>query len=195
MPIIEPIQKALAKNNYKEPTPIQEQAIPALLDNRNLLACSQTGTGKTASFIIPILQQLSTLDKPEPKHPQSLVLTPTRELAEQISKYAQSLGRYMHVSQTTVYGGVKPFNQIRALKKGTSLLIATPGRFLDLMEQGYIKLGQIRTFVLDEADRMLDMGFLPDIKRIHGMLPEQHQCMLFSATMPPEIDKVSEQFL
>lgn len=194
--LIQPIRKAIAERRYSQPTPIQSQAIPHLIQGRDLLGCAQTGTGKTGAFALPILQRLAkTRNNVGPKKTSALILTPTRELAVQIGDSFKTYGRYLKVGYTVVYGGVSYRPQIKGLSKGIDVLIATPGRLVDLLNQGYVKLDQTETFVLDEGDRMLDMGFLPDIRKIFAMLPEQRQTMLFSATMSKEISALAKQFL
>ena len=196
MPLVEPIQRALASENYTTPTPIQSQAIPHLLAGRDLLGCAQTGTGKTAAFALPILQRLAEDRKrATPRTPRVLVLSPTRELAAQIAESFATYGRHVQFRMTTVYGGVGQGPQVRALTQGVHVLVATPGRLLDLMEQGYIKLDGVDVFVLDEADRMFDMGFLPDIKRIISKLPQKRQSLFFSATMPDKIADLANTLL
>ena len=195
--VIEPIHKALRDEGYSQPTPIQAQSIPKLLDGYDLLACAQTGTGKTAAFTIPILQHLY-LDEHRNRQGRkirALVVTPTRELAIQIGESLRAYGRYTKIRSTVIFGGIKPGRQIEQLKRGVEVLIATPGRLLDLMGQGYISLRDIEYFVLDEADRMLDMGFIHDIRKIIAKLPTDRQSLFFSATMPPDIVKLSRQIL
>jgi ATP-dependent RNA helicase RhlE len=194
--LIEPIIKALHKEGYNEPTPIQQQAIPPAILGKDILGLAQTGTGKTAAFALPILQKLQQ----EPtakgyKHTRALILTPTRELACQINESFQTYGRYTHVKQEVIFGGVSQHAQTLALRFGTDVLIATPGRLLDLMNQGHVHLDHLEIFVLDEADRMLDMGFIHDIKRIIRALPVKKQTMLFSATMPPQISQMAASLL
>ncbi|MCG2462259.1 DEAD/DEAH box helicase [Flavobacteriaceae bacterium F89] len=195
--IVEPILKALTAEGYTHPTPIQEQSIPILLRKKDLLGCAQTGTGKTAAFAIPILQQLF-LDKQERKGPQrikSLVVTPTRELAIQIGESFSAYGRFTGIKNTVIFGGVKQGSQTKALRNGVDILVATPGRLLDLMNQGFISLRDIEYAVLDEADQMLDMGFIHDVKKIIAKLPPQRQSLFFSATMPPAILELSRKLL
>ncbi len=195
--IIEPILKALVAEGYTHPTPIQEQSIPILLRKKDLLGCAQTGTGKTAAFAVPILQQLF-LDKQERKGPQrikALVVTPTRELAIQIGESFTAYGRFTGIKNTVIFGGVKQGSQTQALRNGVDILIATPGRLLDLMNQGFISLRDIEFAVLDEADQMLDMGFIHDVKKIIAKLPPQRQSLFFSATMPPTILELSRKLL
>jgi ATP-dependent RNA helicase RhlE len=194
--IIEPILKSLEKEGYTNPTPIQAQAIPIILQGTDLLGCAQTGTGKTAAFAIPILQLLSANRTNEKKKKiRSLIITPTRELAIQIDESFKTYGRYTGLTCTVIYGGVNQFQQTSALQRGVDILVATPGRLLDLMNQGYISLKDIEFFVLDEADRMLDMGFIHDIRRILAVLPHKRQSLFFSATMPFEIIKLANTIL
>jgi len=194
--LIGPIRRAVREEKYSHPTPIQIQAIPHLLEGRDLLGCAQTGTGKTAAFALPILQRLAENQKtPRPKCMHALILTPTRELAAQISDSFRTYGRYLKINHAVVYGGVKYNAQIRALSRGLDIVVATPGRLLDLFEQGHLRMDEIDVLVLDEADRMLDMGFLPDIRKIFSAIPEERQTMLFSATLPDEIVKISKKFL
>ncbi len=194
--LIEPILKALETEGYKNPTPIQEQAIPILLQKKDLLGCAQTGTGKTAAFAIPILQILHQ-EHAERTHKniKVLILTPTRELAIQIGESFAAYGRNLRLRHTVIFGGVPQGAQVQALHRGVDILIATPGRLLDLMSQGYINISNISIFVLDEADRMLDMGFIHDVKKVVAKLPAQRQTLFFSATMPPEIQKLSNTIL
>lgn len=190
------ILKALKEEGYTHPTPVQGEAIPIVLEGTDLLACAQTGTGKTAAFAIPIIQLLNDKAKlNKDKKIRSLIVTPTRELAIQIGESFQSYGRHSHLRHTVVFGGVKQESQVRAIQNGIDILIATPGRLLDLIQQGYIKLNSIEIFVLDEADRMLDMGFINDIRKLLKMLPTRRQSLFFSATMPPEIVKLSDSIL
>ncbi|MDP4228551.1 MAG: DEAD/DEAH box helicase, partial [Bacteroidota bacterium] len=194
--IIEPILKSLKEEGYTTPTPIQEKAIPIVLKGNDLLGCAQTGTGKTAAFAVPILQLLST-NKPsgQKRKIRSLIVTPTRELALQIDESFKTYGKYTGLSCTVIFGGVKQNPQVAALQKGVDILVATPGRLLDLMQQGFITLRDIEFFVLDEADRMLDMGFIHDIKKILAVIPSKSQSLFFSATMPPEIAKLAGSIL
>ena len=192
----EPICRAVRGEKYDTPTPIQQKAIPHLLQGRDLLGCAQTGTGKTAAFALPILQRLSEKrSAPGSKGPRALILTPTRELASQISVSFRVYGKHLNLKHAVVYGGVSPKPQISALRRGIDILIATPGRMIDLYQQRCLRLDQIEIFVLDEADRMLDMGFLPDIKKIYAMTPDNRQSMLFSATLPDDILRLTKQFL
>ncbi len=194
--ISEPILKALLNKQYKTPTPIQEQAISVVLNGKDLLGIAQTGTGKTAAFAIPIIQQL---DKPmltnRKREIRALILTPTRELAIQIDECFTDYAKFTGLRNTVIFGGVNQRPQVDELKKGADILIATPGRLLDLISQQYIKLDHIKHFVLDEADRMLDMGFIHDIKRLLPMLPKQRQTLCFSATMPVAIATLSKSIL
>lgn len=191
------ILDALEKENYVKPTPIQELAIPLVLEGKDLLGCAQTGTGKTAAFAVPILQLLSTraVNKSEPRKIRSLILTPTRELALQIYDNFHSYGRYTRLHACVVFGGVSQKMQVEKLKRGVDILVATPGRLNDLMNQGYIDLQFVEILVLDEADRMLDMGFIADVKKIITKIPAQRQTLLFSATMPKEIEEMAESML
>jgi Superfamily II DNA and RNA helicases len=190
--IIEPILKSLKEEGYTIPTPIQVQAIPIVLQGTDLIGCAQTGTGKTAAFAVPILQLLSknkAFDRK--KKIRSLIVTPTRELAIQIEESFKAYGRYTGLTCTVVFGGVNQNPQTKALHIGVDILIATPGRLLDLMNQGFISLKEVEIFVLDEADRMLDMGFIHDVRRIIAALPQKRQSLFFSATMPPEIVRLA----
>lgn len=194
--IIEPILKALSAEGYTAPTPIQQQAIPILLRDKDLLGCAQTGTGKTAAFAIPIIQKL-VMDRTDSNNQRirALVVTPTRELAIQIGESFTAYSRFTGIRNTVIFGGIKQGRQTEALKKGVDVLIATPGRLLDLMNQGYISLRDIKYAVLDEADQMLDMGFIHDIKKIIAKLPANRQSLFFSATMPPAIVELSKKIL
>jgi ATP-dependent RNA helicase RhlE len=195
--VIAPILKALKEEQYTEPTPIQEKAIPLILNRNDVLGSAQTGTGKTAAFAVPILQHLY-LDKQQQNHPRtikSLVITPTRELAIQIGESFDTYGKYTGIRNTVIFGGVKQGAQTNILRSGIDVLIATPGRLLDLMDQGYVHLDNIRYFVLDEADRMLDMGFINEIRKIIAKLPSQRQSLFFSATMPDTIVALSSKIL
>ena len=194
--LIKPVQRALAEERYTTPTPIQAKAIPAALDQRDVLGCAQTGTGKTAAFSLPILNRLGQQNrKATPNRPQVLILSPTRELSLQIRDSLRTYGRHMRVRTALVYGGVSQFHQVRDLNRGAHIVVATPGRLLDLMGQGHIDLSQLQTFVLDEADRMLDMGFLPDLKRIIRELPKKRQSLFFSATLASKIVDLSKDLL
>lgn len=192
--LIEPIAKAIQEQGYTTPTPIQERSIPEILQGRDFLGCAQTGTGKTAAFAIPILQNLSKNKIPN-KNIKALILTPTRELAIQIEENIHAYGKYLPLKELVIFGGVKQGNQEAALKKGVDILVATPGRLLDFIAQGIISLRNLEIFVLDEADRMLDMGFVHDVKRIIKLLPQKRQTLFFSATMPGEIQKLANSIL
>lgn len=189
--------RALTDTGYSRPTPIQEQSIPLVLSRKDLLACAQTGTGKTAGFAIPVLQLLQE-DKMSGKQQPGirvLVLTPTRELAIQVEESFRTYGKYLGFRSITVFGGVSQVPQVQALQKGVDILIATPGRLLDLASQNLISFSDLRYFVLDEADRMLDMGFIHDVKKVLKLIPAKRQSLFFSATMPPEIRKLADQIL
>ena len=195
--LIDPILKALSTEGYTTPTPIQAQSIPLILEQRDLLGCAQTGTGKTAAFAIPILQLLYK-NRGEERGPHKikvLILTPTRELAIQIDESFAAYGKYTGLSHTVIFGGVSQLHQTNILRRGVDILVATPGRLLDLISQGFIDLKFLKIFVLDEADRMLDMGFIHDVKRIITKLPAKRQTLFFSATMPPEIQKLANVLL
>lgn len=187
--LIEPILNALRHEGYTQPTPIQEISIPIILKGRDLLGCAQTGTGKTAAFAIPILQQLtnSGVTKSNHRKIKTLIVTPTRELAIQIDESFASYGRFLNIRHTVIFGGVNQNSQVSALKAGVDILIATPGRLLDLHNQGFVKLNELSIFVLDEADRMLDMGFIHDVKKLIKLIPVKRQSLFFSATMPESI--------
>lgn len=185
-----PILKALQQQGYTVPTPIQAEAIPHALKGKDILGLAQTGTGKTAAFALPVLQLLGNQQSSGYKHTRALILTPTRELAVQIMESFQMYGAYTGLTQQVIFGGVPQHAQTVALRKGTDVLIATPGRLLDLMNQGYVHLDHLEIFVLDEADRMLDMGFIHDVKKLVKALPAKKQTMLFSATMPEQISKL-----
>lgn len=191
--LIKPILRALQEEEYTSPTPIQEQSIPIVLEGHDLLGCAQTGTGKTAAFSIPILQKLYGINAKGGI--KALILTPTRELAIQIGESFEAYGRYAGLRHTVIFGGVSQNPQVEALRRGVSILVATPGRLLDLINQGFISLKTLEYFVLDEADRMLDMGFIHDIKRILPLLPQRRQSLFFSATMPPEIEALAGRIL
>ena len=194
--LIEPIMHAVAEKGYVTPTPIQEQAIPPALEGRDLMGCAQTGTGKTAAFTLPILQLLSARPRTKGRRSiKALVLTPTRELAIQIDECCRDYARYTDLRHCVIFGGVNQRPQVDALQRGIDLLVATPGRLLDLIGQGYVSLSDIRFFVLDEADRMLDMGFIHDIKRILPLLPKERQTLFFSATMPSDIVTLANSML
>jgi ATP-dependent RNA helicase RhlE len=188
----EPLQRALRDKNYTTPSPIQAQAIPHLLEGRDLIGIAQTGTGKTAAFALPILHRFSTHPrKVSPKRPRALILAPTRELAIQIGQSFEAYGKHLQFSYLTVFGGVNINPQIRALQRGVDVLIATPGRLMDLERQKCVALDEVEVFVLDEADRMLDMGFINDVRRVVSKLPQRRQSLLFSATMPPAIQDLA----
>jgi len=195
--LIEPIKKALTEEGYTTPTPIQAKAIPIILQHRDLLGCAQTGTGKTAAFAIPMLQILEEKQKfKNDKGPiRALILTPTRELAIQIGESFAAYGRFTDITHTVIFGGVGQKPQTDALRRGVDILIATPGRLLDLINQGFVHLKQLEIFVLDEADRMLDMGFVHDVKKILRLLPTKRQSLFFSATMPPVIMTLADTIL
>lgn len=187
-----PILKAIDRQNYTTPTPIQQKAIPFLLQKRDLIGCAQTGTGKTAAFALPILQNLAS---ERGKFIKALILTPTRELAIQIQENFEDYGSNLSLRCTVIFGGVSQVPQVERLQRGTDILIATPGRLCDLMNQGYVDISQIQIFVLDEADRMLDMGFIHDVKKVLRALPKNRQTLLFSATMPTEIEALAKTIL
>jgi ATP-dependent RNA helicase RhlE len=193
--LVEPILRAVAEEGYTDMTPIQERAIPPLLEGRDVLGCAQTGTGKTAAFLLPILQHLH--QNPRQGRPviRALVLTPTRELAAQIGDNFRSYSRYMNLYYRVIFGGVNQRPQVASLQKGLDVLVATPGRLLDLEGQGYVDLSRVEFFVLDEADRMLDMGFVHDMRKVMKLLPERRQNLLFSATMPDSIVELASGFL
>ena len=195
--LIPPILSALKARGYTTPTPIQEEAIPVILEGKDLLGCAQTGTGKTAAFAIPLLQILHEEHKngKGPRAVKALILTPTRELAIQIGGSFAAYGKHTGLRNCVIYGGVPQTAQTNALKTGVDILVATPGRLIDLMDQGHINLQHVKLFVLDEADRMLDMGFSHDVKKIIARLPDKRQTMLFSATMPPEISNIAGAIL
>jgi ATP-dependent RNA helicase RhlE len=194
--LAEPILRAVATEGYAQPTAIQSLAIPHVLAGRDLLGCAQTGTGKTAAFALPILHKLHQMPRQAaPRCPQVLVLSPTRELAAQIGQSFADYGRHLQLRQAIVFGGVGFMPQTKALSRGVHIVVATPGRLLDLMNQGYVRFDQLHTFVLDEADRMLDMGFMPDLKRIIARLPKVRQSLFFSATMPPNIANLAADLL
>lgn len=195
--LIEPVLKALSHEGYTNPTPIQEKAIPAILQKNDLLGCAQTGTGKTAAFTIPLLQ-LMHQDQPVSPGGQAvrtLILTPTRELAIQIGESIRAYGRFLKLRHEVIFGGVSQYSQVQAIRRGVDIIVATPGRLLDLVQQRHISLNNIRYFVLDEADRMLDMGFVHDVKRIIAKLPAKRQTLFFSATMPNEIKQLANVLL
>ncbi len=194
--LIEPLQKAIADSGYQNPTPIQSQAIPILLQGQDLLGIAQTGTGKTAAFSLPILQILhSRRTNRIPKSARALILTPTRELAIQIHKSLETYGKYLNQKYAVAFGGVGIGNQIQDLSQGVEILVATPGRLFDLLDQNHLRLDRVEIFVLDEADRMLDMGFMKDIERILKILPKERHNLFFSATMPAEIHGLAQSIL
>jgi ATP-dependent RNA helicase RhlE len=194
--LAEPLCRALSAENYREPTPIQARAIPSLLDGRDLLGIAQTGTGKTAAFALPILQQLAGGNEPRiPRAPRALILAPTRELAIQIGEALRVYGRHLGLRHGVIYGGVGQHPQVRALARGLDILVATPGRLLDLVSQRHLRLDQVTFLVLDEADRMLDMGFIRDVKKIVAAVPKQRQTLLFSATMPADVAHLASAIL
>ena len=194
--LCKPLKRALQEAGYEEPTPIQAQAIPHLLEGRDLLGIAQTGTGKTAAFALPLLNRMSNNPKKvAPNRPRALVLTPTRELAAQIEQSFATYGTHLDVTNTVIFGGVSDVQQKQALRKGVDVLVATPGRLLDLCDQMVLDLRRVEFFVLDEADRMLDMGFVNDVRKVLKMLPERRQSLLFSATMPDDIVQLANSFL
>lgn len=195
--LIEPLLKALSNEGYTTPTPVQEQSIPVILQGRDLFSCAQTGTGKTAAFAIPLLQLLHQAPtSQEARRPvRALILTPTRELAIQVNESFAAYGKYLSLKHFAIFGGVSQYHQVKALRQGMDILIATPGRLLDLLQQHQLSLRHLEFFVLDEADRMLDMGFINDMKKIIDKLPAQRQTIFFSATMPPEIQMLSATLL
>lgn len=191
--LVAPLLQALDKQGYTTPTPIQAQAIPVILKGKDLIGCAQTGTGKTAAFSLPILQLLDAQKRDN--HIKCLVLTPTRELALQIADSFAAYGEHLALRTAVIFGGVPQGNQVRSLKAGVDILIATPGRLLDLMQQKLVSLNHLNIFVLDEADRMLDMGFIHDVKRVAAVIPSKRQTLLFSATMPKEIQHLANSLL
>lgn len=195
MPLIAPILKATREAGYEEPTPIQRETIPLVLDGKDVLGCAQTGTGKTAAFALPILQRLYTEKYDGSRKPSALILTPTRELAIQIQENFTLYGKHLPLRSCVIFGGVNQAGQVQQLKRGVQILVATPGRLCDLIGQGYIDLSQIEIFVLDEADRMLDMGFIHDVRRVIALLPANRQTLFFSATMPGEVEKLAMSIL
>ena len=190
--LIAPLRKAVAEEGYTTPTPIQEQAIPHLLEGRDLLGCAQTGTGKTAAFVLPLLQHITSRPRPPVRgRPRALILAPTRELAAQIGESVRAYGRHVPVKYTVIFGGAGQYPQVAALNRGVDIVVATPGRLLDLMGQGHAHLDLLEVFILDEADRMLDMGFIPDIRKIVATLPKKRQSLFFSATLPDEVTQLA----
>ena len=192
--VIPPIVKAIHLAGYTNATQIQQQAIPVILKGKDLIGCAQTGTGKTASFALPVLQLLQQ-NTPGRKRIRALILTPTRELALQINENFKTYGQFLPLTHTVIFGGVSQEKQATALKKGTDILIATPGRLLDFIQQGVVNLSLLEILVIDEADRMLDMGFVNDVKKILTKIPEKRQTLLFSATMPKEIRSFAQSLL
>ncbi|MCD4823906.1 MAG: DEAD/DEAH box helicase, partial [Phycisphaerae bacterium] len=203
--LIEPLLQAIRAKGYDTPTPIQKQAIPHLLEGEDMFGCAQTGTGKTAAFALPVLQKLHHYVAASKNHKggrrkqfrpiRAMILTPTRELAAQVAENFHNYGCHTGLRHTVIFGGVRQTPQVRALRKGVDVLVATPGRLLDLMNQGIISLADVEMFVLDEADRMLDMGFIHDIRKVIKQLPQQRQTLMFSATMPREIRKLADTIL
>lgn len=194
--LIPELQRAVRSEGYHTPTPIQEQCMAHILNGRDLLGTAQTGTGKTAAFTLPLLQNL--VGRPRKTRrgaPRALILAPTRELAIQVHQSLMTYGRYAGLRYAVVYGGVSQFHQVKALNRGVDVLVATPGRLLDLIRQGHILLGGVEVFVLDEVDRMLDMGFIPDIKEVLSMIPEKRQTLFFSATMAPRIEQLANRMV
>ena len=190
--LVPELRRAVASAGYVTPTPIQERCISHLLEGRDLLGTAQTGTGKTAAFILPLLQRLSANGRrPRKGTPRALILAPTRELAAQIGESIQTYGRFLRISHTAIFGGVSQFHQVKALNRGVDIMVATPGRLLDLMQQGFVRLNEVEVFILDEVDRMLDMGFLPDIKRVLTHIPAKRQTLFFSATMAPKMAELA----
>jgi ATP-dependent RNA helicase RhlE len=192
--LIEPVLQALTAEGYNTPTPIQYQAIPVALSGRDIQGCAQTGTGKTAAFALPIIQHIYN-ERKSHNGIRALILTPTRELAIQIDESFKAYSKFTRLKHTVIFGGVSQVSQVRTLSRGVEVLVATPGRLLDLIGQGYIKLNHLETFVLDEADRMLDMGFIHDVKRVMTYLPAKRQTLFFSATMSPVIEKLAQSML
>jgi ATP-dependent RNA helicase RhlE len=191
----DPLLQALSEKGYTHPSPVQAQAIPLVLAGHDVMAAAQTGTGKTAAFVVPMLQRLSDGPRPREREVRALVLTPTRELAAQVHKSAEDYGARSRINANVVFGGVKINPQITRLKRGSDILVATPGRLLDLQQQGAVALDRVEILVLDEADRMLDMGFIHDIRRIVSLLPKQRQTLMFSATFSTEIRRLAEGYL
>lgn len=194
--IAEPLRRALHSKRYLHPTPIQAQAVPVLLGGQDLLGIAQTGSGKTAAFALPILQRLAAEPlKAGPRAARALILAPTRELAIQIGDDCKTYGRHLNLRHALIFGGVGQAPQVKAMARGVDILVATPGRLLDLVAQGHIRLDKVSILVLDEADRMLDMGFIPDVRRIVGALPRERQSLMFSATMPADVARIASDFL
>ncbi|MGI9492692.1 MAG: DEAD/DEAH box helicase, partial [Geminicoccaceae bacterium] len=188
------VLKAVEEAGYQEPTPIQEQAIPAILTGGDVLGIAQTGTGKTAAFVLPMIERLAS-GQSKARMPRSLILSPTRELATQTAEYFETYGKYLKLSMALLIGGVGMDEQWKKLERGVDVLIATPGRLLDQFERGKVLLGGISILVIDEADRMLDMGFIPDVERLVTLISKRRQTLLFSATMPPEVRRLADNFL
>ncbi|MDB3940086.1 DEAD/DEAH box helicase [Verrucomicrobiales bacterium] len=190
--LIPELQRAIKKAGYAVPSPIQEQSIPHLLEGKDLIGGAQTGTGKTAAFTLPLLERLSKSGgRPKKGTPRALILAPTRELAAQIGESVEVYGKFLHIFHTVIFGGVSQGRQVKAMQRGVDILVATPGRLLDLMGQGYINLNEIEYFILDEVDRMLDMGFIHDIKKVLREIPSERQTLFFSATMAPEVESLA----
>src|SRR5690606_978968 len=189
----EPVLKALQEKGYTSPTPIQEQAIPEIIAGRDVLGCAQTGTGKTAAFCIPLLQRL--LRRSPNRGIRALILAPTRELAIQVAENLTAYGKYLPFRNTLIYGGVSQYHQVQQIRRGVDILVATPGRLMDLINQRVLSIKDLEILVLDEADRMLDMGFINDIKKIIALTPPSRQNIFFSATMPPEIKELVSSLL
>ena len=193
--LIEPLLRAIKSHGYTTPTPIQQGAIPVVQQGKDIMASAQTGTGKTAAFVLPILQKLNVGNAAQSRAVRALIITPTRELAAQICSSVETYGKFLNISSAVVFGGVNINSQIRKLRKGVDVLVATPGRLLDLHQQKAVRLDDVEIFVLDEADRMLDMGFIPDIKRIRALLPKRKQTLMFSATFSNEIRQLAKTML
>jgi ATP-dependent RNA helicase RhlE len=196
--LIDPLMRAITQEGYTSPTPIQQEAIPHVLEGRDLLGCAQTGTGKTAAFALPIIQRLVTRpvqNQSQRRAIRALILSPTRELASQITERFNAYGKHTGLRTAVIFGGVGQNPQVSALRRGVDILVATPGRLIDLMNQGHVRLNQLEIFVLDEADRMLDMGFIHDVRRVVKALPQRRQSLLFSATMPKDIQELADTLL
>lgn len=190
------LKRAIGSAGYVNPTPIQDQCIPELLNGRDIIGTAQTGTGKSAAFVLPLLQRIAK--QPRKAHPHlthALILAPTRELAAQIGDSIKTYGKFLHLRHTTIFGGVNQHSQVQILKKGVHILVATPGRLLDLINQNHLSLKEVEFLILDEVDRMLDMGFLPDIRRVLKQIPKERQTMFFSATMPPKINELARSMV
>ena len=190
----EQLQRAIKHEGYDEPTPIQAQAIPHALANKDIIGVAQTGTGKTAAFLLPLLERLAGKQAPTPKAPRALIVAPTRELALQLGKSIETYGKYTNTRYQAIYGGVSQKPQVAALQRGVDIVVATPGRLLDLINQKKLHLQEVEVLILDEADRMLDMGFIPDIKKIVQQTPNNRQTLLFSATMSKDVEKLTKEF-